>query len=311
MTLRYVVTGAFGYSGQYITRALLDRGYAVTTLTNSPKRDCDFADRVRVAPLAFHSPDELTNGLRGAKVLINTYWVRFDHATFTHLQAVENTRKLFRAARDAGVQRIVHVSITHPSKDSPLPYFEGKARLEAVLHDTGIPYSILRPAVLFGGRDILINNIAWTLRRFPVFGILGDGQYGIRPIHVVDLARLAVDESEREGQRIIDAVGPESFTFRELVVTLARVIGRPRPIISIPPMVGLLVAKLVGLYQRDVFLTKEEIMGLMAGHLASDAPSTGTIKLTEWASSNADALGKHYASELRRRRDRDTSYDRL
>jgi NADH dehydrogenase len=311
MTQKYAVTGAFGYSGQYITRALLERGHEVTTLTNSPQRSCDFADRIHVAPLEFQSPDELANSLRGTKVLINTYWVRFDHATFTHAQAVKNTRILFRAAQAAGVQRIVHVSITHPAADSPLPYFSGKAELETALHETGIAYSILRPAVLFGGRDILINNIAWTLRRFPIFGVLGDGQYGIRPIHVADMAQLAVDESERDEQRIVDAVGPESFTFRELVATLGRIIERPRPIISIPPMLGLFLAKLVGLYQRDVFLTKEEILGLMAGHLESDAPSTGTTKLTEWARRNADTLGKHYASELRRRRDRVTSYDRL
>ena len=302
MIQRYAVTGAFGYSGQYITRALLDRGHLVTTLTNSPQRRCDFADQIQVAPLSFQSVDALAGTLRGANVLINTYWVRFDHSTFTHQQAVANTRILFQAARTAGVERIVHVSITHPSQDSPLPYFSGKAQLEAALHDTGIPYSILRPAVLFGGNDILVNNIAWTLRRFPFFGVMGDGQYGIRPIHVLDLANLAFDESLREGQRIVDAVGPESFTFKELVATLGTIIGRPRPIISIPPMIGLFIAKLVGLYQRDVFLTKQEIIGLMSGLLASDAPATGTIKLTEWARRNADTLGRQYANELRRRR---------
>jgi len=311
MMPRYAVTGAFGYSGQYIARALLERGYQVTTLTNSPKRSCDFAHQVHILPLSFQSVNELAGSLRGAKVLINTYWVRFDHSTFTHRQAVENTRTLFQAARKAGVERIVHVSITHPSQDSPLPYFSGKAELEVALHDTGIPYSILRPAVLFGGNDILVNNIAWTLRKFPFFGVMGDGNYGIRPIHVSDLATLALEESCCTGQRVVDAVGPESFTFRELVATLGRIIGRPRPIVSIPPMIGLLVAKLVGLYQRDVFLTKQEIIGLMSGHLASDAPTTGTIKLTDWAGRHADTLGRRYASELSRRRNSLASYDRL
>lgn len=311
MNPRVAVTGAFGYSGQYIARALLERGYPVTTLTNSPNRSCEFAQEIRVVPLSFQSVDELANGLRDAKVLINTYWVRFDHSTFTHHQAVNNTRKLFEAARLAGVERVVHVSITNPSQDSALPYFSGKAQLEAALHDTVIPYSILRPAVLFGGHDILINNIAWTLRRFPFFGVMGDGDYGIRPIHVSDLAQLAVDESNMQGQRVIDAVGPESFTFKELVSTLGTIIGRPRPIVSIPPVIALVFAKLVGLCQRDVFLTKQEITGLMSGLLESTAPATGTIKLTEWACQNAETLGRRYASELRRRRNLLLSYDRL
>jgi uncharacterized protein YbjT (DUF2867 family) len=311
MNPRYAVTGAFGYSGQYIARALLERGFSVTTLTNSPNRSCELASHVRVAPLAFHSVDELANSLRGVKVLINTYWVRFDHSTFTHSKAVENTCALFRAAQQAGVDRIVHVSITNPTTDSPLPYFSGKAKIEAFLHNTGITYSILRPAVLFGGNDILVNNIAWTLRRFPVFGVMGDGQYGIRPIHVLDLAQLALEESQQKGQRIVDAVGPESFTFKELIGTLGKIIGRPRPIISVPPLLALVVAKLVGLYKRDVFLTKEEILGLMSGLLASNAPSTGTIRLTEWASQNAESLGRKYGSELNRRRNTVASYDRL
>ncbi len=307
----YAVTGAFGYSGQYIARALLERGHPVTTLTNSPNRSCDFADRIRVMPLSFQSVDDLAKGLRGSKVLINTYWVRFDHSRFTHHQAVANSRSLFRAAQLADIERIVHVSITNPSLESPLPYFSGKAQLEAALHDTGIPYSILRPAVLFGGHDILVNNIAWTLRRFPLFGVMGDGQYGIRPIHVSDFAQLALDESAREGRRIVDAVGPESFTFKELVRTLGRIIGRPRPVVSVPPLVALVIAKLVGLWHRDVFLTKQEIVGLMSGLLASSAPATGTTKLTEWARQNADRLGQRYASELCRRRNLLVSYDRL
>jgi NADH dehydrogenase len=264
-----------------------------------------------VVPLAFHSIEELANSLRGVNVLINTYWVRFDHTTFTHSKAVENTRALFCAAQLAGVERIVHVSITNPTKDSPLPYFSGKAKLETFLHNTGIAYSVLRPAVLFGGNDILVNNIAWTLRRFPVFGVMGDGQYGIRPIHVMDLAQLAVEESQQEGRRIVDAVGPESFTFRKLIETLGAIIDRPRPIVSVPPFLALMVAKLVGLYQRDVFLTKEEILGLMSGLLESNAPATGAIRLTEWASQNAETLGRKYGSELNRRRDTVSPYERL
>ncbi len=145
----FVVTGAFGYSGKYIAKRLLDQGQVVRTLTNSTRRANPFGDRIVASPYHFDDPSALAAALEGIDVLINTYWVRFDHRNFTHSLAVENTLKLFSAARQAGVGRVVHVSITNPSEDSALPYFRGKARLERALRDSGLPYSILRPAVLF------------------------------------------------------------------------------------------------------------------------------------------------------------------
>jgi len=301
----HVVTGGFGYSGKYIVRELLARGREVATLTNSPNRPSELSGKIRVAPLTFSDRAALAAGLQGAKVLYNTYWVRFDQSDSSHERAVKNTLELFAAAKQVGVERIVHVSITNPSRDSKLPYFSGKARLEEALHATGIPHSILRPAVLFGGEDILINNIAWALRRLPVFGIFGDGSYRIRPIHVEDLARLAVSEGEATGDRILDAVGPESFTFRELVSTLGQIIGKRPRLISVSPALAILAARMIGWLERDIFLTKEEVEGLMAGLLDSKSPPTGEIRLTEWAKHNADTLGRRYASELRRRRNRD------
>jgi uncharacterized protein YbjT (DUF2867 family) len=207
----YVVTGAFGFSGRYIARRLLDHGHAVRTLTNSIQRANPFGGRVPASPFHFEDPKALTASLVGADVLVNTYWVRFDHRDFTHARAVENTRTLFSAAREAGVGRVVHVSITNPSEASPLPYFAGKARLERTLRESGLPHSILRPAVLFGREDILINNIAWALRRLPVFGVFGRGDYRIQPIWVEDLAALAVRESIATGSSTPSAPRPSRF----------------------------------------------------------------------------------------------------
>jgi uncharacterized protein YbjT (DUF2867 family) len=283
----------------------------VRTLTDSKQRANPFGGRVAALPFSFENPRALVAALSGATTLINTYWVRFDHRDFTHSLAVTNTLKLFSAAREAGVGRVVHVSITNPSEDSPLPYFKGKARLERALGESGLSHSILRPAVLFGREDILINNIAWTLRRFPVFGVFGRGDYGIQPIYVDDLAALAIRETGQSGNRIVDAVGPETFTFRGLVEVIGRLIGKPRPIVSIHPALAHLVATIIGLFVHDVFLTREEIDGLMANLLCTSSQPTGETRLTDWARQNADTLGIHYSSELARRRNRQKSYEEL
>jgi NADH dehydrogenase len=297
----HAVTGAFGYSGRYIARRLLEAGHRVITLTNSIRREDPFGGRVQAYPFSFDNPRQLVESLKGVKVLHNTYWVRFNHRSFTHARAIDNTLALFSAAREAGVQRIVHVSITNPSEDSDLEYFRGKAKLEKALRETGISHSILRPTVLFGKEDILINNIAWMLRRFPVFGVFGDGSYRLQPIYVDDLARLAVEHGGRQDGVTIDAIGPETFTYRRLVEEIGRIIGKPRPIVSIPPSAGYYLSLVMGWLVGDVVITREEITGLMRGLLYVDSPPAGTTRLTRWAAEHSASLGVRYASELARR----------
>lgn len=297
----HVVTGAYGYTGQHIAHQLLQRGKTVRTLTNSTPGVDPFLGQVETHPLAFENPEQLTRSLVGAEVLYNTYWVRFNHRRFSHAVAVENTKRLFDAAKAAGVKRIVHVSITNPDLASPFEYFRGKAELENYLKELEIPFAILRPAVFFGKEDILINNIAWVLRTFPVYGLFGEGGYGIQPIHVEDFAELAIAAGSQTENVTVDAIGPESFTFRELVETLGIILDCPRPMLSLPPWLGLCAGKIIGLLAKDVVVTREEIGGLMAGLLAVDTPPLGTTKLTEWARNHRDTLGKEYASELARR----------
>ena len=306
----HTVTGAFGYTGRYIARQLIDAGYEVHTLTNKAPIDNLFNDKIRIHPIYFDNAEELINSLRGTAVLYNTYWVRFNHKNFSFAQAVDNSAKLFDAAKRAGVKRVVHISITNPSIDSPLEYFSGKAKVECALIESGLSYAILRPAIIFGKEDILINNIAWFLRNFPVFGVFGDGNYRLQPIYAEDLARMAIEQGQGKENCIIDAIGPETFTYRELVRQIRDAIGVTRPIISIPPAIGYLSGWLLGKIMGDVIITRDEIKGLMAGLLCTHSPPTcsehsesiGTTKLTDWLKENTATLGVHYSSELARRK---------
>lgn len=307
----HVVTGAFGYSGKHIAQRLLAKGHRVRTLTNSIHRADPFQGAVEVRPLDFARPEKLDASLEGAAVLYNTYWVRFNHARFNQADAVRNTLALFEAAARSGVRRVVHVSITNPSIDSPLEYFRGKAVLENALAQSGLSYTILRPAVLFGHEDILINNIAWMLRHLPVFGVFGRGEYRLQPIHVDDFADLAVAQGAASGNAVIDAIGPETFTYRELVRVIGECIGVRRPIVSVPPWLGYAAGWCVGKWVDDVTITRDEIEGLMADLLYTSSLPTGKIALTDWAEAEKDRLGRHYANELARRKNLDKAYGEL
>jgi uncharacterized protein YbjT (DUF2867 family) len=295
-----VVTGAFGYTGKYITRRLLDAGRRVRTITGHPKRANCFGNQVEIAPMNFSDRAGLVRSLRGASVLYNTYWVRFNHGRATFDEAVANSCVLIQAAREAGVRRIVHLSIANPSLDSHLPYYSGKALVEKAIMDSGLSYAILRPTVIFGIEDVLINNIAWFARHFPMFAIPGSGRYQLQPIFVEDLAELATNSARQENSVVVDAVGPEVLAFEDLVHQIAMAIGAKPKFIHVSPRTALQLLRLVGPLIGDVVLTREEIEGLMSNLLVSKQPATGQTRFSAWLAQNATVLGKRYTSELLR-----------
>jgi NADH dehydrogenase len=303
-----LVTGAFSYSGARIAERLLADGRTVRTLTFHPDRTHPLRRRIEAIPYRFDDPTALAGSMEGVTTVYNTYWVRFDHRQTTFVSAIENSRALFSAASRARVSRIVHVSIANPSLESTLPYYRGKALVEQALAEVGLPYSIVRPTVLFGGeRDVLVNNIAWILRRFPVFAIPGNGNYPIQPVHVDDLARICQECAHAPEDVTIDAAGPETFAFKELIRAVRDAVGirapimhvRP-PIVHVPAPIMTQAASALGLLVGDVVLTGDEVKGLTAGLLASHQPPLGRVRFSTWLAETHSSVGRSYANELDR-----------
>jgi uncharacterized protein YbjT (DUF2867 family) len=293
-----VVTGAFGYTGRYITTLLLRRGVRIRTLTGHPDRPNPFGDRVEMAPFNFDNPDALARSIEGAEAIFNTYWIRFPRGELTFPRATANVRALIDVARRSGVRRFIHISITNATPDSALPYFRGKGEIEHHLMHSGLSYAILRPAIVFGLEDILLSNIIWMLRRFPVFTIPGDGNYHVQPIFVGDLAQLAVEMADKRNDIAIDAIAPEIFTFNQLVKLLAGAIRSKARLVHVPPSVQLILARAFSRFTGDVTLTRDEIRALMSDLLISKSAPNGTTCLSEWLTHNVDAIGTRYRSEL-------------
>lgn len=295
-----IVTGAFSYTGKYITQHLLALGRRVRTLTGHPHRPHPFGDRVEVAPLSLHDPAGLALSMQGATTLYNTYWIRFPHAGLTFDKAVANTEILFRAAKQAGVSKIVHISVTGASPHSSLPYYRGKGEQEAALIRSGVAYAILRPTLIFGVGDILINNIAWLLRRFPVFAMPGAGDYRLQPVAAEEVAAQAVAAAAAPGNTTFDVAGPDVFTFEELVRLIARSLGRKTRIVHVPPSLALTCVRLLGYLVGDVILTPQELEGLRRNLLVASGAPTGRMRIADWLQQNAATVGLGYASELQR-----------
>jgi len=292
-----VVTGAFSYTGKYITQRLLSMGEEVRTLTSQPDRENPFGRRIKAFPFNFDKPGESTDSLRGAKTLYNTYWIRYQHGQASFDKAVENSKTLIAAAEEAGIRRIVHISITNPSEDSPFPYFRGKALVEKAIIQSKLSYAIIRPTVIFGPEGILINNIAWLLRKFPIFAVPGLGDYRIQPVFVEDVADVTVNAGHQDDNIALDTVGPETYTFDELVRMIARQINSRAKMVHVRPSLALVLARLIGYMVRDVVITGDEIDGLMSNLLVSEGPPTGRMRLSEWLEQNGNSVGAKYFSD--------------
>ena len=303
-----LVTGAFSYSGSHIAERLLAMGREVRTLTFHPDRPHPLREQVQALRYRFDDPLALDRALEGVAALYNTYWVRFNHGPTTYASAVANSRMLFESARRAGVARVIHVSIANPSIDSPLPYYRGKALVERALEEVDLPRSVVRPTWIFGGEhEILANNIAWILRHMPIFAIPGNGHYAVQPVHIDDLVQICLDAADADGNFILDAAGPETMTFDELVQAIRRATASRAPIVHIPPTAMAAAARALGLLVRDVVLTPDEIKGLTAGLLVSHHPPRGRIAFSKWLTEHGPSLGRSYANELRRHYSPDTA----
>jgi len=295
-----VVTGAFSFTGRFIAGRLLAGGRRVRTLTNHPQRPGAHEIDVDVAPLQFTDRAALVESFRGAEVFYNTYWVRFRHGGIGFGDAVANTRTLMSAAAEAGVRKVVHISVSNPSIDSRLDYYAGKARTEEIVRESGMPWAVVRPTLIFGPGDILINNIAWLLRRMPVFLIPKRGLYRVQPVAGEDVAEIAVWAAAESENVVVDAAGPEIMSYADLVGSVAVAVGRRPRVVNLPPSLTLLAGDVVGLLVRDVMLTRQELEGLMDELLVSHEAPRGTRRVDDWLLKSADSLGKKYASELDR-----------
>jgi uncharacterized protein YbjT (DUF2867 family) len=300
VTNRVAITGAFGFTGRALTTRLLDAGHDVITFTRRSGVGDPLARRLSVRPFDVSRPAELAAAMADVETLYNTHWLRFPRDGSTFEGAVARSAALLAAAREAGVRRVVQVSVVNAAANAETPYVRAKAALEAIVRSSGLEWVIVRPTLTYGPGDILINNLAWALRRLPVYGLPGLGRYTVQPVHVEDVARICLEAGVGDGGRTLDAAGPETLEYRALVDLVRSAIGSRSIVVPMPHVVVLAVARTLGMVVRDVVLTRDEIRELTSSLLTSHEPPLGTIHISDWVPANAALLGRRWSSELGR-----------
>ena len=295
---KILITGASGFIGGAISHRLIGRD-EIRSLTSHPEKN-RFGERVQSFAYDFDAPMRMEEAFRGVDVFVNSYYVRFNYGRATFELAVDRTRELIALARLAGVRKIVHVSVSNADERSDLPYYSNKGRIERLVRESGLDYTILQPAIVVGPGDILVNNIAFFLRRLPVFTIFERGEYRVQPITVDAFADLAIEAIDAidgpHGHATLPVAGPRDWIFLDLVRAVHAAVGSRARIVHAPAALALAGLKVAGLFLGDVVLTPDEVTGLTREYLYVERPLRRGADFAQWLAQPgvASTLGRRY-----------------
>ena len=265
------VTGATGFVGRHIAATLARRGHTVRALVrHSPTSKPagvdvvagDLADDTALAALVRHA---------NAVIHLVGIIVETGHATFQAVH-VDGVRRLLRVARDAGVERFVHMSAVG-ARDDPgaTPYHRTKWQAEELVRDSVLPYVILRPSLINGPENAPIRTLARLHHALPVIPVFGDGHFPLQPVWIDDVAlafALAAERVELTGT--FELGGPAVLTYEDFVLAIGRAAGRSRPLVHVPlPLVRAAAAAFAGLGAAAP-LTSDQLQMLLEGSTTPD-----------------------------------------
>lgn len=240
-----LVTGATGFVGRHLVRALLAAGHQVKALVRSPEKATqilgdplgDAAGRLQTVAGDVLAPASIVQAVAGCDAAVHLVGIIKEKrgATFRDLH-VRGTANVLAAATRAGVSRLVHMSALGARDGAQTGYHQTKWEAEELVRNSGLRAVIFRPSIIYGPGDEFVNMLAGLIRRVPVFPVFGDGCYRLQPVWVEDVAYFFTRALEVEGAvgETLEVGGPQRLTYGELVAEIMRVTGRRRPQVHLP-----------------------------------------------------------------------------
>lgn len=235
--MRVLLTGATGYVGSYVLRELLRQGHTPRCLVRSSPGDLAVTDdAIEVAEGDVTVPSSLSGAFAGCDAVIHLVGIIEErparNVTFDRIH-VDGTRHVVEAARDAGVDRYIHMSANGARPDDATAYQRSKWEAEQVVTNADFDHwTIIRPSLLFGepdpGRPEFASQILTDLvRPFPILPVFGDGSFEMQPVHVTEVAAAFVQAltADAAHERTYVAAGPDRFPYVEVLDRIARGAG--------------------------------------------------------------------------------------
>jgi len=235
------VFGATGFLGQRIVRRLYEHGCAVRIASRHPERGRALFGtddrRLQAIEGNIRARQSVADAIAGVRGVVNAVSLYVEHGKETfHAVHVEGAQRVAVEARRLGVEQLVHISGIGADAQSRSPYIRSRGQGELAV-STAYPGAILvRPAVMFGPDDAFLTVILKLLRRLPAYPIFGTGTAKLQPAHVDDVAEAVariVQRAERD-PITLECGGPQVYTYRDLVRSVAREAGLKPRLIPVP-----------------------------------------------------------------------------
>ena len=273
---KILILGGTGFVGSHVCEKLsrLPCRVTVATRKRDSARHLQLLPMLDVAEVNVHDTAALTSLLAGHDAVINLVAILHGSQAAFDKAHVQLPLELVRACEASGVRRIVHVSALGASVDSASMYQRSKARGEAILLDSGLDVTLLRPSVIFGAEDKFLNTFADLQQLLPVVPLAGaDARF--QPVWVEDVASAllrCLEDTSTIGQTY-EACGPEVFTLRQLVTLAGRYAGinggKGRPVIGLPDALARAQAWLMELAPGDPILSQDNLDAMKTDNVAS------------------------------------------
>ncbi|MBB3189858.1 complex I NDUFA9 subunit family protein [Halomonas cerina] len=271
------VFGGTGFLGATLVRELVEAGRPVRLVARRPARPAwaEAADPLELVAADIRRDDAVAAALDGAAAVVNavSLYVQTRRLSFETIH-VEGAGRLARLAREAGIERLIHVSGIGADHTSPSAYVRARAHGEAAVLETMPRAIIVRPSVLFGPQDAFLGSLA-GLTRLPVIPLFGRGETRLQPVHVVDLARALARLTGEPGtpRRLFEFGGSEAMTYRQILELVLAHLGRERPLLPVPFPAWRVLAAFTGRLPNPP-LTRDQVILMSRDNVVGDGVGT-------------------------------------
>ena len=285
---KVLILGGSGFVGRHVCEKLNQQQIHVTVLTRRREnaRHLQMLPLVDVIEVASLDSGSLAAQLPGHDAVVNLIAILHGSEAAFEKAHVALPTALVSACQTSGVRRVVHISALGAAPDSPAMYQRSKARGEAVLRESGLDVTLLRPSVIFGAEDKFLNTFAQLQQLFPVIP-LASAEARFQPVWVEDVATAVVEcliDRSTIG-KTFEACGPDVFTLKQLVELAGQYAGvnggRGRPVFGLPAALARIQARLMEMAPGEPMMSRDNLDAMKIDNVASGKlPALDALEIT-------------------------------
>jgi len=235
--LKIAVTGASGFVGSHLVKALAPTEHSLKALYHKKAADQKSNENIDIVFADVHDLDSLNHAFENINVVYHLVGIIAETRRLTFDKTVINgTNNVVAACLKNNVKHIIYLSALGTSENAETKYHQSKWIAEETVRKSGIDYTILRPSVIFGEGDGFVSMLTGMINKSPLTPVIGRGEFLLQPVYIDDLVYMMIDSlvNEKAGNKTIEIGGPKGLSYKEILAILKRVLNKKRGNLYLP-----------------------------------------------------------------------------